>query len=362
MELYNIHNFNSSSQIISALNMNPVRRLQKTWNNVPKIDRDNLKKLEDIMSPLANYKEYRDILKEIGPDVPCIPRVEVVLRDITFVEEIPDTTEKKEVNFYKMSQLSKALNTILFYWTKEYKYEEDEIVQQILHHKKIKREPDLENESKILQENKEKTRKLKTSRTIDKEDSLDTLESTIKDKKRHSQEYVQVSVEPKLTDPIKLKDKKRLDGKRKSKKKGKRDRTTKSFTKSGAKKEKEGSLSFPKVFSEMSESSDEYHSFEKFLQNSSVDIYLKFFTEVSNLETRNMEEKDVKPFCDLIMNKYLGFRGDEAKIAVTPAMLQLVEKQKNNPTKTMFKDIKIEIYDILQTQYLEFIQITNENN
>jgi len=136
----------------------------------------------------------------------------------------------------------------------------------------------------------------------------------------------------------------------------------KSFTKSGAKKEKEGSLSFPKVFSEMSESSDEYHSFEKFLQNSSVDIYLKFFTEVSNLETRNMEEKDVKPFCDLIMNKYLGFRGDEAKIAVTPAMLQLVEKQKNNPTKTMFKDIKIEIYDILQTQYLEFIQITNENN
>jgi len=83
-----------------------------------------------------------------------------------------------------MSQLSKALNTILFYWTKEYKYEEDEIVQQILHHKKIKREPDLENESKILQENKEKTRKLKTSRTIDKEDSLDTLESTIKDKKK----------------------------------------------------------------------------------------------------------------------------------------------------------------------------------
>lgn len=56
---------------------------------LPKSSRDELEDVEKILSPLSNFKGYRNILKKQLKDLAfgLIPRVDVILRDLTHISE-----------------------------------------------------------------------------------------------------------------------------------------------------------------------------------------------------------------------------------------------------------------------------------
>jgi len=175
-ELINNNNFNSSSQIFSALNMNCVRRLQKTWTEVPKTDLDIFDRVGDVMSFSSNFSTYRERLKLVPTENPCIPRVEVVLKDLTFTEEHKDITEDGKVNFVKIHKLYRALQSISSFQTESRNYNkkfiEEEAIQQFIHHITSLSEAELETLSKNLKSNKEKPIKKKRRFSIDDDKDL----------------------------------------------------------------------------------------------------------------------------------------------------------------------------------------------
>jgi len=159
-ELFLNNNFNSCSQVYSALNMNPVRRLQKSWSEVSKSDLETFDRIGEVMSFASNFSAYRERLKLVQEDSPCIPRVEVVLKDLTFTEEHKDITEDGKINFIKIYKLYRALQSIFSFQTlsRNYnvKFQEEEEIQQFFHHLHSLKELELDDISKKLKNNKEK--------------------------------------------------------------------------------------------------------------------------------------------------------------------------------------------------------------
>lgn len=95
-----------------------------------------LKEIESMFDPTSNYKNYRDRLEAVSPPIipfqgkPCPPIPSkknthtidrlyiyvffkaVYLADLTFIEEIPTTTENGLINFEKMRLLGKVISEI----------------------------------------------------------------------------------------------------------------------------------------------------------------------------------------------------------------------------------------------------------
>lgn len=72
---------------------------------------EQLSKLNSIMSPKENYKDYRALLDEIDP--PCVPFFGVISRDITMINVGNKTFIKSMINFEKCRSIWKMCSRIL---------------------------------------------------------------------------------------------------------------------------------------------------------------------------------------------------------------------------------------------------------
>jgi RasGEF domain len=81
-ELYRMGNFNSLGAVVAGLNNSSVQRLKRAWVLVSRRRVSLFEQLEDLLSPLYNFRNYHDAFRERLP--PRIPYVAIYLRGILF--------------------------------------------------------------------------------------------------------------------------------------------------------------------------------------------------------------------------------------------------------------------------------------
>lgn len=107
-ELRQMQNYSTMMSIWSALSIPPVSRLEKTWAHVSSESTalmDRVTKLRD-----GNFKQYRELVEVSEP--PYIPIQEVLMKDLTFIEENPTILDNGWINFAKIFMLGKAYKSL----------------------------------------------------------------------------------------------------------------------------------------------------------------------------------------------------------------------------------------------------------
>jgi len=125
------NNFNTVFEIISGLNVPSVYRLKKMWSNLPAKYTKHFEALSAQLNPTENYKTYRATLNEAK--TPCLPYIGVYLNDLIYAETGTETKlPQNKINFYKMTTISKALQSIIRFQEKGFSFPEDIRIQQWL--------------------------------------------------------------------------------------------------------------------------------------------------------------------------------------------------------------------------------------
>ena len=103
--LRSLNNFSTLTAFIGGWNNSAVQRLSHTRDMLSKGARESMQALEDLMSPMQSYRNYRDALMKAAP--PCIPYLGVHLQDLIFIDEgNPDLIDdlynvEKKILFWK---------------------------------------------------------------------------------------------------------------------------------------------------------------------------------------------------------------------------------------------------------------------
>jgi len=69
--------------VLSGLNSIGVTKLKKVWSNLLSEEREDFEELERVMSPVLNFKVYRETIK--SKPLPLFPYLALYLRDLTFI-------------------------------------------------------------------------------------------------------------------------------------------------------------------------------------------------------------------------------------------------------------------------------------
>eukprot|EP01129_Flabellula_baltica_P000327 TRINITY_DN10354_c0_g1_i1.p1 TRINITY_DN10354_c0_g1~~TRINITY_DN10354_c0_g1_i1.p1 ORF type:complete len:926 (+),score=194.66 TRINITY_DN10354_c0_g1_i1:62-2839(+) len=325
-ELYKINNFNTASQVCSSLNMQIVKGLSKSWANISRSTSDLFDELNLVLSPIVSA--YRKHIETIEPDVPMIPRLDVILRDLTLIEEDYDVNKEGMINIAKMSLISRTLRNFLRHGTL-YKFSEDEDIQQLLFHRYSMTESELDSCYKALKNNKEKSEFYNIGMEI-----FPTQKRLVR---TASQEHI---VSRSLASVKKSKKIKR---------------------KKGLKSKKSLELKRPDSFNELKENSKYYNEFLEYLKNNQSEDYLYFYYDIMKLEGE-IDQANIRKNSQRIASRYLGTEIQNAKISLMPGLKnKLLEKladEKDLPN-TLFQGIKHDIQDTLSERY-QYYKLENE--
>ncbi len=103
--------------ICSALSMNCVTKLSKAWSQVPAEWTQKYQELSKLVSQEHNYRDYREVMtRSLLSDEPqpCVPLLEVLLRDMFFLDENPTIDEDSGlVSFDKMTIVGKSMFLVI---------------------------------------------------------------------------------------------------------------------------------------------------------------------------------------------------------------------------------------------------------
>ncbi|CAF0842167.1 unnamed protein product [Adineta steineri] len=115
-ECLRLHNFNSMFGIIGGLNMQPVKRLKKTWEKIP---RDRFEELEQYINATKNFTHYRRALEtamdeakrhEWKIDNIVIPFTSLILQDVYYIKtHSKDYTSEGGINLQKFYSMAKFI-------------------------------------------------------------------------------------------------------------------------------------------------------------------------------------------------------------------------------------------------------------
>lgn len=157
--LFAFNNFHSLMAVMSGLNRASISRLKKVWERVPLRFVDVFHQLEEVMTPLGNFKYYRQLLGDARDKKPIIPYLVVFLRDLTFINDgneerlpMPQKPDIKLPNFEKMVLLGQQILELEAYRKVPYTLENDNTVaaalrnvpyldEDTLHHRSLEQEP-----------------------------------------------------------------------------------------------------------------------------------------------------------------------------------------------------------------------------
>ncbi|KAJ3276232.1 hypothetical protein HDV01_005680 [Terramyces sp. JEL0728] len=106
------NNFNSLLAIVSGLNLVSVSRLKATWENVEPKRMKQLQGVEELTTPVGNYKVFRAAIEELDQGKSYIPVLSLLLKDLffmnegnpTYVNATPDQDKaERTINFDKIT-------------------------------------------------------------------------------------------------------------------------------------------------------------------------------------------------------------------------------------------------------------------
>lgn len=113
-EVNRLHNFDVLAALIAGLSCCAVSRLKKTWKLVPKKVLVQFEELSEVVSPLANYRTYREIIAELeAKEERYIPLLSVVLRDVAVADASHPDAEDGLPNIDKVFLLAKSIHPIV---------------------------------------------------------------------------------------------------------------------------------------------------------------------------------------------------------------------------------------------------------
>ena len=107
-KLMDLNNLNSSKAVVSSLYSAPIHRLTKTWNLVPKREKEKLERLQDVLSEESNNKTLREYLENVK--LPCIPYLGMYLTDLTYINTVHPSTGGLDTE--RSSKLNQVLRVI----------------------------------------------------------------------------------------------------------------------------------------------------------------------------------------------------------------------------------------------------------
>lgn len=130
--LIEYRSFESLMAIFLAFNFSCISRLTEIWKNLSAKYIQELKTLENLMSPQNNFKGYREIWQKTNP--PAVPCQEVYLRDILFHSEGTDNFVKGRIlDCLKLDILGEIIEKVRVYKTVLYTFKVNkEIIEGIL--------------------------------------------------------------------------------------------------------------------------------------------------------------------------------------------------------------------------------------
>lgn len=163
-DLKSLNNFNSMFQIYSALNMLCVSRLQKAWSHVTFRSMSIFAETARLFD--SNYKEYRHLTHVTEP--PCIPIQQIILRDLTFIEENPTLLENNWINFEKLALLGKTYRMIKRFQSAQYNFKSNNTIYEWILSYPIPPEEQLANDSMMVEPTDEFKSKIKEERRKEK--------------------------------------------------------------------------------------------------------------------------------------------------------------------------------------------------
>ncbi|KAG5278952.1 hypothetical protein AALO_G00104540 [Alosa alosa] len=108
--LYREKNMNSFMAVMYGLTNSAVSRLHKTWKKVPKAQLKRFRQYELILDPFSNHDALRQVVAKL--DLPYIPYLPLILKDLTFINEGNKTRQDNLVNFEKMNLFAKTLKIV----------------------------------------------------------------------------------------------------------------------------------------------------------------------------------------------------------------------------------------------------------
>lgn len=111
-----VSNYNFLMAIVSGLNMSPVQRLKRSWNEVSKKYIAVREEAEQILDPANNYKKYRAVLAAKMSDIvplKIIPFIALYLKDFFFMNDgNPSLFGEGLVNYDKFELIAGKMREI----------------------------------------------------------------------------------------------------------------------------------------------------------------------------------------------------------------------------------------------------------
>eukprot|EP00026_Physarum_polycephalum_P000779 Phypoly_transcript_00780.p1 GENE.Phypoly_transcript_00780~~Phypoly_transcript_00780.p1 ORF type:complete len:860 (+),score=157.24 Phypoly_transcript_00780:1425-4004(+) len=124
-----LQNYNSLFEIMDGLRKPSVRRLKSTWEAISLSCQTTYKALREVVDERNNYKTYREHLQK--STLPCLPCVDVFLRDLLLVAELPEI-DGENINFEKIYRNSRIFKDIQMFQQSRYISEYDQLLQPSL--------------------------------------------------------------------------------------------------------------------------------------------------------------------------------------------------------------------------------------
>ncbi|KAI3639487.1 hypothetical protein MIR68_002502 [Amoeboaphelidium protococcarum] len=123
-------NYFSMFSIYVGLNLGPVQRLKKTWDQLPAKVRQTYDEVEKACDPSRNMKAYREMLSAAAP--PIIPFIPIYLKDLTFMQDGNEKYFKGLLNFEKLRMMANRVKEIQKLTNTPFTYEPVPAIQNYL--------------------------------------------------------------------------------------------------------------------------------------------------------------------------------------------------------------------------------------
>ncbi|QRV77634.1 cell division control protein 25 [Ceratobasidium sp. AG-Ba] len=129
----NLHNYSTMAALIAGLNSTPIRRLKRTWEQVPQRWVLMLDDVESTLDSGKNFTGYKQRLKTV--DAPCVPFLGVYLTVLTFIQDGNKDFISKEdsiINFGKRQKTAEVIREIQGYQAKQYNLTPVDLIQTFI--------------------------------------------------------------------------------------------------------------------------------------------------------------------------------------------------------------------------------------
>ncbi|XP_063687109.1 uncharacterized protein LOC134820583 isoform X2 [Bolinopsis microptera] len=111
-QLKQLFSFNTLYAFVTGFNHSSVMRLKKTWDHVKSSSQTSLNDLEEFMSNVDNFGQYRKYLGKVPKTVCTIPLLSLILRDIEFLNVNSPKLRNGLWNFGKLRLIKNKISEL----------------------------------------------------------------------------------------------------------------------------------------------------------------------------------------------------------------------------------------------------------